>query len=153
MADYPGSVADRRQKTLEWCDNKITYYSNRASRYGRWLWIFKVFGLLFSVCVTVLSGLDEIKRSWAWTVTVSGGLATFFTGMLTTTKTQEYYMQAGLLRGRIARERFLFQSQGGPYSKIEEEERLSLFSERLSQIDAGGEEEWLNLNRSPEKRA
>src|ERR1039457_276093 len=89
--DQDEDLITLENRALQYCDDKIEYYGRRAKRYGLRLWYFCVFGLLFSVAVTVLSGIAFVQHNAAWMTTIAGGLSTFFASILAATKTQEYH--------------------------------------------------------------
>lgn len=144
----PAKSAGQSQDVLSYVDSMIAYYRGGAKKYGTQLWVLRTASLLFSIAVTVLSGIALITNRMPWLVTVVGGLATLFTGILTATKVQEYYLTAGSQHAKVYSEKLLFLGGGGPYAKeAASEGKLRLLAERVQEIYAGGAREWEHANR------
>lgn len=140
------------EEVLSSVDKMIDYYSSRSTKYGWRLWMFKVFGLLSSIAVTVLSGIPLIQTGCPWLITVVAGLATLFAGLLSATKAQEYYVNAGSQQAKVASERLLFHAGGGPYRLAKSpEDKLRLLTERVAAINLAGMKDWENINKGEQK--
>jgi hypothetical protein len=138
-------------KVLTFVEELIQYYGDGAQKYGKRLFRLKAFGIASSVLVTVLSGISAVAKPYPWVVTVVAGLSTFLTGLLTTTKTQEYYVIASGQQGKLEGELLLYYGSGGPYAaEPTEAARVRLFVERTHQIYAEGRQAWERANKSAE---
>lgn len=100
---------------------------------------YRAFVLFFSVSVTVLSGIPEIKGHWSWSITVAAGLSTFFAGLLTISKTEEAVVNNMSRWGQLRRELLLYQQEAGIYKGMEPDKQRLIFAERLAVIDEGSQ--------------
>jgi hypothetical protein len=96
----------------------------------------------------VISGISAVKDGWSWVITIVAGLSTFFTGMLTVSKAQEYYLNAGSQHGKVDAEKVLFLGGGGPYATATSPEaKIQLLAERVQAIYNQGQGDWEGVNR------
>jgi hypothetical protein len=135
MGNLEESFELREKKILSQLDDLATYYDLTARRSGRRLRRYRGLVLFFSVSVTVLSGIPELKAFAPWSVTVAAGLSTFFAGLLTTSKIEESYIDAMDAAGRFRREVLLYESKAGVYVGLEAEKQLQVLVERIAAFD------------------
>ncbi|MFL6447371.1 MAG: hypothetical protein ACJ746_06730 [Bryobacteraceae bacterium] len=94
----------------------VEYYRNGARKHGGRLKRYSRLRLLCSVAVTVISGIKEIQAFCPWLITVAGGLTTIFTGLLTVSKAQEYYMLSSSQHAKVYAEKLLYLGGGDEYA-------------------------------------
>ena len=129
-------------------DGLIKYYRGGSRKHGKRLSLYTRLGLLFSVGVTVISGVSRIAASYPWIITIAGGLATLFAGLLSCTKAHEYYLHSGSQHAKVYAEKLLYLGAGGPYSKeTTADGKLRVLAERVQDIYAGGARQWEGMNR------
>jgi hypothetical protein len=126
----------------------VKYYRGGALKHGGRLKKYSTLGLLFSVAVTVLSGIKEIQSAYPWIITIAGGLATIFTGLLALTKAQEYYMLSASQHAKVYAEKLLYLGGGGDYANEQTPEaKRRLLVERVQAIYLAGSQRWEGVNR------
>ena len=104
---------EREKQLIDWCEDQTHWYFARTGQLGKRLRLYRALVLLFSVTVTVLSGIPEVKNLMPWSITVAAGLSTFFAGLLTISKTEESYANYMYAGGQFRRELLLYRQQAG----------------------------------------
>jgi len=135
MSNPTEAFAAREAQLTAWCTEQLAWLRAKSEQFGKRLRRYRALALFFSVCVTVLSGIAEIKNLAPWAVTVAAGFSTFFSGLLSISKAEENYATYVSASGQYRRELMLYQQQAGVYAGLDEQKKLAVFAERIANID------------------
>lgn len=125
----------RESQLLDFCKDQTAWFTAKSRYLGSRLRLYRALVLFCSVSVTVLSGIPEVKTTVPWSITVASGLATFFAGLLTMSKTEENYVNHMTAAGQFRRELMLYQQHAGAYASLDQEKQLQLLAERIATFD------------------
>jgi hypothetical protein len=132
----PGGVSqsfeEREKLALEFAQKSIDWNYKNAQWAGQLFRSGQIAALIFSVLVTVLSGISAVRDKIGWLVTVVAGLGTIANGVLTLTRVQERQRLTMLAGADLVKERFMYLEGVGPYAEPDREKRLGIFSTRMA---------------------
>ena len=123
------TVEDYIEKRL---DNQINWYDKKSkinkSRYR----ILKLLVIIFSVMIPFLAGLISDAHSWIKiAVGIGGVMIALFEGILTLYKYQENWLEYRNTAESLRREKIMFLTKAGPYSKDQSLQNLVQRSESI----------------------
>jgi hypothetical protein len=141
----PNQSLQSRESALNECERLIMHFDERAKGHKRQFVRYKHASVGLTVGVTVITALQGIYQP-AFVLGVDfaviSGLAAFCTTMVHATNSQELWLRSRSMTQLLTTERFLFLQGAGAYSELEEARSMKLFSCRLMEIWAGGQEQW-----------
>ncbi len=142
----PSPLPKQADDALHFCDELIHDFKARADRHKR---IFKLLkyasvslAILVTVISTLLSALTTTPKEYLWIVPALSGLAALCTTLLSTTNSQERWVQSRGVQQQFEAERFLYLQQASRYATLDQEASARLFSERLMEIWSEGHHGW-----------
>lgn len=135
----PSSLERRYADSLSECDRLITYFQKRARTGKRIVQPLRFLSVFLAILVTVLSAIQGL---YYWLLPVVSGLASLCTTWLNTSNASEFWMRSRDTQQQLEAEKFLFSQNAGPYSKLDEEDKLRLFSERIVEMWSTGHMRW-----------
>ena len=136
----------RAEDALARWDLLMENWRGRAHRNKRFAKFFAYSSVSLSAITTFLTAISGSPR---WALAAVSSLTTLAAALLSATRAQEQWVTARSIQNHLYRERFLFEQIAGPYgdADLDQQARLKLFAERLSDLAIESHQTWASTVR------
>lgn len=131
------------KEALELVQGLMDHFSIRATRHKRQYRMIRYASIFLALTVTILSTLELVNLlQQSWLVPIIASIATILTSLLSITNAQKQWLNSRTVYQKLQTERFLYKQSAGIYKQQSDQERVTLFSEKIVDIWNSGHEQW-----------
>jgi hypothetical protein len=139
MVSTSDDLQERKDRAFARWQALMKNWRGRARRSRLASKLFTYGCVTMTVGTTAIAGVPTVPRSWIIVASAGAALAA---GLMSATRSHEHWTASREVQNRLFAEQFLFEQGAGSYRGLSGEERVLLFSERISEIGMAGHGSW-----------
>ncbi|MEU8639152.1 DUF4231 domain-containing protein [Amycolatopsis sp. NPDC048633] len=139
MAAKSDDLQERKDRAVARWQGLVRNWRGRARRSRLASKLFTYGCVTLTVGTTAIAGVQTVPRSWIIVASAGAALAA---GLMSATRSHEHWTASREVQNRLSSEHFLFEQGAGSYRDLSDQERVLLFSERISEIGMAGHDSW-----------